>query len=804
MVRLPKKKRQRQDQLVEQYITTDLPLTTILTESPRPLSPVAQSLLSVQECLHGRRLAREALQAVQAVPMKGSDPELLVLMLASWAELSCRISRPADAEALIHRARTLVSEDTHSEVTAAVTLAESILADTTGDKTRREKLLRSILQEVPAHSPRRKYYAWELALLMALQGRGVESKEQIKELTWQCNDRFPLLRVLLVQFIDAIETGRVKDALFLRPKLTPVTQAANLLAMARISYRGYEELLRLMDPDREKNRPPPPGLPSWTHVADNLLSGQTETALRLARLETKDTLRSIFGSGFDSFSLIRAELSAGHRDGALRLLKMREARGNSHYLDSFFLARASLLEGNRKMAALHFGATLKAAEFYKAEGRLDFELLLAHELKQADVIDLSRRAGRSTPAHPPAHPPARPSPPAGPGPKETASGPGMLLGQSSSIAAVREAIRRFADLDAPVLITGETGTGKDLAARALHDISTRREAPFTPVNCGSITESLLESELFGHERGAFTGAEKANRGLFEETGGGTILLDEIGDISPRLQATLLRVLETGEIRAVGSARTRKINCRIVAATNADLDRLAEEGRFRRDLLFRLQRLGIYIQPLRERKDDILVLARRFLDTGRDIGLHATISPELADALREYDWPGNVRELRNVIERMRLMHSDKLSYTLEELDLKFRPNGMRSDASPRPPREPEPDESREKEMQEPPSAARRADPASSQREPASPTTDEEVRRILESGNSTLRRQERLRTLFLQYEKLTRSEVIKILGVSPNTATKYLKTLCEEGFAERVTPTASSRTHYFVLKKAKSGP
>jgi len=791
MVRLPNLKRKRQNRLVEQYVTTDASLTTILAESPKPRSPVVQSLLAVQECLHGRRLAREALRAAEEVPMKGSDPELLVLMLASWAELSCRIARPADAEALIHRARTLVSDDTHSEVTAAVTSAESILADTTGNKARREQLLRDILEDVPAASPRRKYYAWELALLMARQGRGVDSKGEIKDLTWQCNDRFPLTRVLVVQFIDAVETGRVREALFLRPKLTPVIEVANLLAAARISYRGYVELLRLMDPDRKKTAQSPPGLPTWTRVAEHLLSGQAEPALRLARLETKDTLQSIFGSGFDSFSLIRAELAAGQREGALRLLKMRAARGNSHYLDSFFLARASLLEGNRKAAADHFSKTLEAVEFYKAKPRLDFELLLAHELAQGDVIDLSRRAGKQprkgTTRARPATPPERK-------PTEEGAGVQQVLGQSPAAARVREAIERFADLEAPVLITGETGTGKDLAARVLHEVSSRREATLTPVNCGSITESLLESELFGHERGAFTGAEKANKGLFEETGSGTIFLDEIGDISPRLQATLLRVLETGEIRAVGSARTRKISCRIVAATNADLDRLADEGRFRRDLLFRLQRLGIHIPPLRERKEDILVLARRFLDAGRDIGAHATISSELADALRTYDWPGNVRELRNVIERMRLMHSDKLEYAREDLDLKFHPEGVRKEAATATPD----DKARNRDttplprpMQGPESAAPRA-----------PADDEEVEKILRSGNSTLRRMERLQSLFERYEKLTRSEVIKILGVSPNTASKYLKTLCERGVIQRVMPTASSRTHYFVLKKEEA--
>jgi transcriptional regulator with PAS, ATPase and Fis domain len=375
----------------------------------------------------------------------------------------------------------------------------------------------------------------------------------------------------------------------------------------------------------------------------------------------------------------------------------------------------------------------------------------------------------------------------------------MILGRSAAILEIRQTVLRFAELDAPVLIIGETGTGKELVAQALHDASRRRRHPFTAFNCGAITETLLESELFGHERGAFTGAEKSTKGLFEATGSGTILLDEIGDISPRLQAALLRVLETSEIRAVGSSRSRKINCRIVAATNADLIDLASRNLFRKDLLFRLQRLGIHLPPLRERPEDIMPLVRHFLDTGRRIGVHARVSKDLRETLLGYEWPGNVRELRNVIERMRLMHSDKLSYSLADLDLKFHAvNAPRRATAPTLVSDAEAEGKKTTASDELPAGSpslprRKARPA------ATPSVT--VGDVLRSGTSSVRRLDRLRELFAEHEKLTRSEVIEILGVSPNTATKYLKALIYDGLIERVEPSASTRSHYFVLKASR---
>ena len=203
-----------------------------------------------------------------------------------------------------------------------------------------------------------------------------------------------------------------------------------------------------------------------------------------------------------------------------------------------------------------------------------------------------------------------------------------------------------------MLITGESGTGKELVARAIHAHGPRARAPFVAVNCGAMVETLLESELFGHVRGAFTGAVADRQGVFAQAGQGIVFLDEIGETSPALQVKLLHVLEEGEVRPVGGTRAIAVPARIIAATNADLEQAIAAGRFRRDLYFRLGVIIIAMPPLRDRRADIPLLISRFLDeAGAKAGHARTLSSEALDALIRYSWPGNVRELRNTIERL---------------------------------------------------------------------------------------------------------------------------------------------------------
>ena len=224
-----------------------------------------------------------------------------------------------------------------------------------------------------------------------------------------------------------------------------------------------------------------------------------------------------------------------------------------------------------------------------------------------------------------------------------------MVGDSGSMHAVYECIRKVAPRDSTVLICGETGTGKELAARAVHQNSPRASRPFVAVNCAALTESLLESELFGHEKGAFTGAFALKKGKFEVAEGGTMFLDEIGELAPAMQAKLLRALQHHEFERVGGTRTIRMNVRLIAATNQDLQAAVASGRFRQDLWYRLNVVGLTMPPLRERRGDIPVLAAHFAAKyGR--GRAVTLSHDAVDALRAYDWPGNVRELENAIER----------------------------------------------------------------------------------------------------------------------------------------------------------
>jgi len=208
----------------------------------------------------------------------------------------------------------------------------------------------------------------------------------------------------------------------------------------------------------------------------------------------------------------------------------------------------------------------------------------------------------------------------------------------------------------PVLVTGETGTGKELAARALHFDGMRREGPFVEINCSSLPLQLLESELFGHERGAFTDAKERKVGLVEAAEGGTLFLDEIGEVDLAIQAKLLKLLEERSVRRVGSTRERKVDVRIVSATNQDLERMVREGRFRSDLFFRLRIVTLHMPPLRERREDVLPLARHFVALhGRRYGKkNLRLAPEVEHALLAHAWPGNVRELQNVLEQAVLL------------------------------------------------------------------------------------------------------------------------------------------------------
>ena len=256
---------------------------------------------------------------------------------------------------------------------------------------------------------------------------------------------------------------------------------------------------------------------------------------------------------------------------------------------------------------------------------------------------------------------------------EAAEGPTVLVGDSTAMTSVHRLISKIAPTDSTVLILGETGTGKDLAARSLWQQSNRKDMPFVPVNCAAFAEHLVESELFGHVKGAFTGADRDHKGLFEVANGGTLFLDELGELNKNIQVKLLRFLESGEVRRVGETKPFKTDVRVLCATNRDLRQMIQDDQFREDLFFRINTFEIRLPPLRERRDDIPDLARHLLarHARKPVDQVANmLAPETIDALVDHEWRGNVRELANVMEHACIMASDlilpeHLPYTVRE-------------------------------------------------------------------------------------------------------------------------------------------
>jgi DNA-binding NtrC family response regulator len=248
---------------------------------------------------------------------------------------------------------------------------------------------------------------------------------------------------------------------------------------------------------------------------------------------------------------------------------------------------------------------------------------------------------------------------------------GEMLGASPAMQVVYDQIERVAPTDTTVLVTGETGTGKEVAARTIHRLSRRARAALLPVNCGAMPPTLIESEVFGHEKGSFTGAEGRHPGIFERADGGTLFLDEITEMPLELQVKLLRVLETGEVTRIGATQPKSVNVRLISATNRDPERAVAEGKLREDLLYRLNVFPVEMPPLRARGDDVDLLAASFLDSlNRKLGTSKKLSAEGQERLRAHTWPGNVRELKNVLERAYIMAGERIEAA--DLPLERRP------------------------------------------------------------------------------------------------------------------------------------
>jgi len=760
------------NQVISEFVSTGKPLRQVIQENDQKTELLAATA-QLLDAAEGRQATKAALLSARNVDTRREDPLLCILLLCAWADAMHLQGGPPDdsadgSRALIHRARSLVMAASPPQLVAYIDQTESHLAASHGNLEKQEGLLRAALAKLDRSTPRRARVILDLALHLARMGRLAEIEADLSALPHTATPKHDRQVLSVARFIDHTEAGRIEDIHRMSGAHSLAPPSPRLESELK-RYVLLADLMRMTLSTGTTTAQPisESDLPDWALTIRCLGDGTVRQALRWARVcETRHPESSV-QPGCIAYNLIRAELADGNGEAARRLMAIRHRCGNRIDLDPLFLARAHLLAGELDEASQLLQQAREAAEARQALGRFYFEIALAMEIPRHVLLRVMSHAPQSTTTQPPPSPViAEETSSAFPTP--SAADVHRLQGTSPAITSIRDLVSRFAAIDVPVLITGETGTGKEVVARSIHESSSRADQPFLAINCGAISESLLESELFGHEKGAFSGAAAAHRGLFEEAGNGTLLLDEIGEISPRLQVALLRVLETGEIRPVGSATSRPTQCRILASTNADLSDLSETGRFRSDLLFRLRRLTIHIPPLRNRSDDILLLAHHFLDEGRSPGIHAIMSKDLSVHLLQHPWPGNVRELRNCIERMRLMNSDKTEYDLPDVSADQMVPMLPTSHTPVTP----------EQTTLPPHSQRGYQPGS-------------------GPLGRLRRHQFLKRLFQENELLTRSEVIQMLHISPNTATTDMKELCEQGFVKRIQPTASPRSVYFVL-------
>ena len=497
------------------------------------------------------------------------------------------------------------------------------------------------------------------------------------------------------------------------------------------------------------------------------VEGLTQNDLERARLRARNAIACADRSApltliWCISLLVHIELSARNARVARSMLQMIDL-GECIPQATIYWVRLYLLEQNPAKAAFHFKKLLDRGMPESIEGGLRY----AWEVKAADVARLWATAQKRRLVDRPVDANANANAQA---PNETPEKQRdeLLVGQSPAMRAVKTLIGKFATVDSTVLLTGETGTGKEVIAHALHLRSRHASKPFLAVNCGAISDTLIESELFGHVKGAFTGAGSEHHGLFVAAGDGTLFLDEIEATSPRLQGALLRVLEAGEVRPVGGTKARQIHARVIAASNQPLELAIKAGTFRSDLYFRIARLHIALPPLRERIDDIPFLVEHFLRViyGE---YQISVAPELMLKLKRHIWPGNVRELKNAIELIALLAGDA---KVLSADL-FVPHVLLEEGSEIP-------------------------PSNSALMPAVlPALGDKIAGpALKSRKGQYARLQQLRELFKDHNTLIHAEVARLIGCAAVTATRDLEVLEAEGVIRRVRGVASQRTSCFV--------
>lgn len=717
-------------------------------------------------------------QALDAVP---TDPELFMLLLRYAIDLAMRLNKTAEAQQCLTLLKQLDDPQNRGESKTGLSLiAEAVIVYGLGDYAKAfEKIDHALRLNVAVGSVHWYRLKALRALYGGLIGHYVLAARDLDEMA-----AYPYLENTLAMpfnYMKAIlcrSRGQFDEGLALLDALPEERRAriaryyvrlrTHLLLLSGRVKEGQAALDREQAADKKTVTP---------EEYENLRAVEALASHDLERV-CVHARKAIAMSGnapvlnqrWSMTLLLDAELAAGNAQMARSVLRMLNTTESP--ADQMYKVRLYILEGQWTKAAELFHSLAQSVEPEVIEEGLRF----AYELKPRDVARLWMSSRGNV-----AEVKSQTTIPASVSALSPAISDDVLVGASDAIRALNQKIGKYAASAATVLIVGETGTGKEVVARLLHQQSQLASKKFFAVNCAAISDTLIEAELFGYTRGAFTGATHDHDGLFVAAGKGTLFLDEIEEMSPRIQAALLRTLEDHEVRPVGSTKVRKVEARVIAASNQRMEAAIEARTFRADLYFRLAQLHIQIPPLRERVSDIPLLVKHFMQ--RISGLQGiAVGEDLLLALQRHRWPGNVRELKNAIERIALIAGDQKEWHADV----FAPDN---------------------EPETPPAVAPASTPSLSTL-PAVQTSDAPVRATVATGQPGSSRKgqyarlRQLRALFQEHQMLTRADVVRLVGCAPDTATRDLELLETEGAIRRMRGPAAQRTTCFVHAPAKA--
>lgn len=704
----------------------------------------------------------------QAIIKGHADPHVYLLFISSAIRFTSIRKQLERARVIESIGASLSKQKIHPLVMSYYIQSVAMLRFFEFNMAECNRLAKEALANIDKTSIRYNLFLILLASMVSLQGRLYELDKKDLALFESFKDGKLANNRANILLTNCMWTGNYKDGLLLQEEYKK-----NWIDDGTKVIQTNDNILKIISGDFDENSYQDELPKIYVNALRFLKMSDFENARLYSQRLQKISRISLMDFPFEEFLLIHIELGQKNKGQARLLLQEIEQKRGSHYLDDFFLARIQILELNFNGAKETFARLIESVKKYGAMNRLLFELQFAKELDASIVLQLMsgvliENANNSYKKD------------ASFTPKILGKGIQLLVGNSSAISIVKELVKKFAKLKDPVLITGETGTGKELVARAIHEEGPHPKEPFLAINCGALTESLLQSELFGYVAGAFTGAQKERKGIFESAGKGTVFLDEFGDISPQMQVSLLRVLESNEIRLIGGSKTRQIECKLVIATNIDLQNAVENKKFREDLYFRLTRFDIKLPPLRERKEDVPQLINYFLDNNK--GPHEKaqrLSRDLLEALSNYRWTGNIRELKNEMERLKILHAEKEIINKEDFDF-ARLQGIA-------PTTPKIEEVKlEKKL------------AITKGKSQEIVLDhEQILKIVQRSTKAEIRHKVIKELFQTYKKLTRSQIVEITGMNPGSASKELQAFCNSGLIKKVTPTKSVKSHFFVL-------